>query len=439
MHSPFVKTSRSQQESAAHLQPEQDQSAPAFQFKDNRQEAVAQRQLQEIMQNGPKGGGTLALQPTAQQQAPIQKKNDTGLPDNLKSGVENLSGLSMDDVKVHYNSSRPAQMQAHAYAQGTDIHVAPGQEKHLPHEAWHVVQQKQGRVRPTAQLQGGVNINDDKSLEREADVMGGKSLQRQPVQQQAKKSSAKAGPIQTKAFGALVAQLEKKPGKFPIITLTLEGVGHIALGILGVLAGAGVISSAVLAPAGIIPIIGGVGQLIVGASKIVRAGIMGYARYKGTPLSEGQKTAIASLTAIEAAISVATAAAGAAAAHGVIAIIAKVVSLVSSFIKYIRGLVSLEPKTRKKVSKFVVVFEGVMSALSAIGDFIAEPGRFVMSAITYLINLVKELRGGQGAVADAKSKREAQAQEARETQEADSEGETEPLLSGAPPRSYGTM
>ncbi len=58
----------------------------------------------------------------------------------------------MKDVKVNYNSPKPAQLQAHAYAQGTDIHVSPGQEKHLPHEAWHVVQQKQGRVKPTLQL-----------------------------------------------------------------------------------------------------------------------------------------------------------------------------------------------------------------------------------------------------------------------------------------------
>jgi len=52
----------------------------------------------------------------------------------------------MDDVKVHSNSDKPAQINAHAYAQGTDIHPASGQEKHFPHEAWHVVQQKQGRV-----------------------------------------------------------------------------------------------------------------------------------------------------------------------------------------------------------------------------------------------------------------------------------------------------
>src|SRR3954471_15784016 len=30
--------------------------------------------------------------------------NTTGLPDQLKSGVETLSRLSMDDVRVHYNS-----------------------------------------------------------------------------------------------------------------------------------------------------------------------------------------------------------------------------------------------------------------------------------------------------------------------------------------------
>lgn len=113
---------------------------------------------------------------------PIQKKeNNTGLPDNLKSGVENLSGISMDDVKVHYNSAQPKQLQAHAYAQGTDIHVAPGQEKHLPHEAWHVVQQKQGRVKPTMQLKSKVNINNDKGLENEADHMGAKALQTKEI------------------------------------------------------------------------------------------------------------------------------------------------------------------------------------------------------------------------------------------------------------------
>jgi len=105
-----------------------------------------------------------------------EKPNNTGLPNNLKSGIENLSGMSLDDVKVNYNSSKPAQINAHAYAQGSDIHVASGQEKHLPHEAWHTVQQKQGRVQPTMQMAGAA-VNDDASLETEADVMGAKALQ----------------------------------------------------------------------------------------------------------------------------------------------------------------------------------------------------------------------------------------------------------------------
>lgn len=116
-------------------------------------------------------------QPTSTS-APVQRQeNKTGLPDKLKSGMESLSGLSMSDVKVHRNSDKPAQLQAHAYAQGSNIHLGPGQEKHLPHELGHVVQQKQGRVKPTMQLKGKVNINDNAGLEKEADVLGAKAMQ----------------------------------------------------------------------------------------------------------------------------------------------------------------------------------------------------------------------------------------------------------------------
>jgi Domain of unknown function (DUF4157) len=103
--------------------------------------------------------------------------NPTGLPAPLKAGIEQLSGFSMEDVRVRYNSTEPAQLQALAYTRGTDIHVGPGQEQHLSHEAWHVVQQAQGRVQPLMQMQGGVQVNDNKELEREAEVMGAKALQ----------------------------------------------------------------------------------------------------------------------------------------------------------------------------------------------------------------------------------------------------------------------
>ena len=145
---------------------------------DNRAVAVVQRQMQMAIDNSPR---QVAQRQQAGAAAP--PRNTTGLPDTLKAGVENLSGYSLDDVTVHYNSAKPAQLQAHAYAQGTDIHVAPGQEQHLPHEAWHVVQQKQGRVKSTLQMKGGTNLNDDAGLENEADVMGGRaSLHTNPQQ-----------------------------------------------------------------------------------------------------------------------------------------------------------------------------------------------------------------------------------------------------------------
>ena len=185
----------------------------AFGFVDNRPEAIGQRKLQEMENNGSQVRQLRAIQEMANKnsqtkhaaqflamahshyaspfqkqsiekdeelqlkQEPVQKKEyKTGLPDNLKTGMENLSGMSLDDVNVHRNSKKPEQLQAHAYAQGTDIHLGPGQEKHLPHEAWHVVQQKQGTVKPTMQMKGKVNINDDVGLEIEADVMGAKAL-----------------------------------------------------------------------------------------------------------------------------------------------------------------------------------------------------------------------------------------------------------------------
>lgn len=207
-----------------------DSVAAAAYFSDHRPQVVAQRKWQAMAENSPrvqqlKAWQTLTNQPvqrkgvaqlqgkpeeeellqgkfqTLQRKGPLEeeeplqgkfettqrKENNTGLPDNLKSGIENLSGIAMDDVQVHYNSARPAPLQAHAFTQGADIHVAPGQEKHLAHEAWHVVQQKQGRVQPTMSL-NGQQINDSPSLEQEADSMGAKALSSVPAQFRRKKS-----------------------------------------------------------------------------------------------------------------------------------------------------------------------------------------------------------------------------------------------------------
>lgn len=146
-------------------------ASPEEELQKKADSAALQRQGtdEELLQ-----GKLTTASPVAQLQDDAQAQS-TNLPGDLKSGIENLSGMSMNGVQVHYNSPKPAQLQALAYTQGKDIHVGPGQEQHIPHEAWHVVQQAQGRVQPTRQMEQGVPLNDDAGLEHEADVMGEKA------------------------------------------------------------------------------------------------------------------------------------------------------------------------------------------------------------------------------------------------------------------------
>jgi hypothetical protein len=121
------------------------------------------------------------------------------LPAGLVSGVRSLSGVDLSGVRVHRNSGRPAELDALAYTRGPEIHLGPGQERQLPHEAWHVVQQAQGRVDPS-----GGPVNDDAGLEREADVMGARALRGAPGQ------AAPASPVSAQPP---VTQLQKSKGQ----------------------------------------------------------------------------------------------------------------------------------------------------------------------------------------------------------------------------------
>jgi len=139
-----------------------------------------------------------------EQSGPAPAPNRTGLPDRLKAGVEALSGLAMDDVRVQRNSAEPAKLGALAYTQGSDIHLGPGHEQHLPHEAWHVVQQKQGRVAATTQMMG-LQIDVDRALEAEADALGQRAKAAPPAT-----IATAAPPLRTSA-DRLVMQLQKNP------------------------------------------------------------------------------------------------------------------------------------------------------------------------------------------------------------------------------------
>jgi hypothetical protein len=262
MNSYQEKQQKNTQESVANSGKHHDNAV--FQFEDNRPKAAAQLKLKAQME-------------TISASQPVQRKpNTTGLPENLKSGMEQLSGHSLDDVKVHYNSDKPAQLNAHAYAQGNTIHIASGQEKHLPHEAWHVVQQKQGRVKPTKQLKEKVNINDDVSLEKEADVMGAKALQLK---------TKTSEPVTTKVNTAIeVAQLTKTGKTVGAATGTAVG------GVLGAVAGSKVgysvgtlVGMALAGPVG--GVLGFAGGVIVGykAGKSIGNWITGGNKYQDLP------------------------------------------------------------------------------------------------------------------------------------------------------------
>ena len=118
---------------------------------------------------------------------PVQRQadNQTGIPDAVKQRMEDSFGTDFSGVRVHPESSKAPEVGALAYTQGTDIHFAPGQFKPdttagqqlLGHELTHVIQQAEGRVQPTTEV-GGMSVNDDVSLETEADILGAKAASR---------------------------------------------------------------------------------------------------------------------------------------------------------------------------------------------------------------------------------------------------------------------
>jgi len=115
-----------------------------------------------------------AAAPSAHRQSPPPSP----ISPDLQAGIEALSGVSLDDVRVHRNASTPARLRADAFAQGGDIHLAPGESEHPRHQAWQVVRQEQGRVKATPGGKGDVLVNDSAGLEREADAMAERAVRR---------------------------------------------------------------------------------------------------------------------------------------------------------------------------------------------------------------------------------------------------------------------
>ncbi|MDQ3109388.1 MAG: DUF4157 domain-containing protein [Bacteroidota bacterium] len=118
---------------------------------------------------------------------PAAMKLDSGItiqnkmPEHVQQKMESTMNADFSDVNIHVGS-KASSVGALAYAQGNDIHFAQGKfnpntsdgQSLLGHELAHVVQQRQGRVKATTSV-NGLPVNDDRSLEKEADAMGAKA------------------------------------------------------------------------------------------------------------------------------------------------------------------------------------------------------------------------------------------------------------------------
>jgi hypothetical protein len=136
------------------------------------QRAIGNQGAQGLPQPAPNNPATNSGAPVHHQAGMGDAGDRTGMPRSLMAGLESLSGIDLSGIRVHRDSPKPAELDALAYAQGENIYLGPGEEKHLPHEGWHVVQQMQGRVKPTGMRVNDLPVNDDPELESEADRMG---------------------------------------------------------------------------------------------------------------------------------------------------------------------------------------------------------------------------------------------------------------------------
>lgn len=155
--------------------PQTAEKGHALQMEDNRPGAALQAKIVDSIQRADDDEDELL-------QGKFAPTNRTGIPDDVRQRMESAFATDFSSVRVHPDSSQAPEVGALAYTQGTDIHFAPGQFKPetssgrqlLGHELAHVVQQQEGRVQPTTEI-GGMPVNDDVSLEHEADVLGSKA------------------------------------------------------------------------------------------------------------------------------------------------------------------------------------------------------------------------------------------------------------------------
>ncbi len=164
---------------------------PALQMRADSSENKVEKENQDSMRDYYADSRVARDDARASHHSPFQLKSEDDNAQNSKSdsGAGNIvqkmesafGGHDFSSVKIHADSAEAPKVGAKAFTRGKDIHFAPGQYNPesskglelLGHELTHVVQQDQGRVKPTGNV-NGQPLNDDKSLEGEADSLGRK-------------------------------------------------------------------------------------------------------------------------------------------------------------------------------------------------------------------------------------------------------------------------
>jgi hypothetical protein len=135
--------------------------------------------------------------------APQASGGGAPLPGGVRSRMEAMFGTNFSAVRVH-EGEQAATRGARAYAQGDQLHFAPGQydpestagQELLGHELAHVVQQRGGGGGAAPQAKGG-DLPGDATLEAEADRAGAQAARGEPI---GALSHAPAGGIQRKTL-----------------------------------------------------------------------------------------------------------------------------------------------------------------------------------------------------------------------------------------------
>jgi hypothetical protein len=152
--------------------------SPLQMFAEEEEEKQAKARDEEELQMKPEEEELQA------KEGPGDSGTKTDMPDDVQNKMENSFGVDFSDVDIHKDSPQAPSLGALAYTQGNDVHFAPGQynpgskegQELLGHELAHVIQQREGRVKPTKQGKD-MSVNTDPALEKEADEQGKQAAQ----------------------------------------------------------------------------------------------------------------------------------------------------------------------------------------------------------------------------------------------------------------------